>query len=64
MTSNGPGQSVVLVVDDEPHGLRANVATGVAGRVDVEVIHPDEVKREHLEGADLVLVTAVPQTFK
>ena len=56
MTSNGPGQSVVLVVDDEPDGLRANVATGVAGRVDVEVIHPDEVKREHLEGADLVLV--------
>jgi len=46
----------VLVVDDEPDSLRADVAAGLGDHAEHEVLHPREVELVHLERADLVLV--------
>ena len=51
-----PVGASILFVDDEPDGLRADVAAGLDDRVQHEVIHPRDVCVGHLESADLVLV--------
>lgn len=45
----------VLIIDDEPDEPRP-LRAALAGRVNVAIAHPQEVKREHLQRADLALV--------
>ena len=46
----------ILVVDDEPDTLRAEMALRMGDRATGNVVHPHDVKMSHLEHADLVLV--------
>ena len=46
----------ILVVDDEPEGLRDLVRLGLSDRAKSFVVHPNEVEMSQLKEADLVLV--------
>ena len=46
----------ILVIDDEPDGLRHQVRLEFDNRVNWLVVHPSEVRSSQLEEADLVLV--------
>lgn len=46
----------IIAVDDEPELIEGEVRLGLDGKAIWEVLHPDQVKSEHLEKADLILV--------
>ncbi len=47
---------VLLVVDDEADGLRSELMLGLDGTADVRVQHPEDLKLDDLEAADLILM--------
>lgn len=50
---------LVVVIDDDPESLRSTFRNDPSRAVKFEVLHPDEVVRDNLEEADLVLVDYV-----
>lgn len=57
MISEHREKSAILVVDDKPDDLlRSAMVAGLDGRALVEVLHPSDIKQEHLDKANLVLV--------
>ena len=46
----------ILIIDDNTDQVRADFAITMEDDVIANVLHPDEIKSTHLEGANLVLV--------